>query len=160
MTNDPFDEYESPLWAFTSERTLNHLSLWTKLNISGVVTDSASAVAAPPAKYTAYASASAYNGNGCAVMDGGKAAIVSSVEKCTVGCDASKLCDCVTYCAEKSGDSYAKGACWRRTVCDPNKFKNDVATKPFTVYVKKSWILLPAPPPPPISANGAKRWRT
>lgn len=61
-----------------------------------------------------------------------------SASQCAAHCDNSTACDCVTYCAEKSGDCYAKGACWRRTDCDEKKFERDDGTKPFEVFVRGS----------------------
>merc|ERR1712232_1391986 len=117
VTADPFDEHESPLWAFTKFRALNRLALRTKLN---VIVKPTSQKADSSAYYT-YRHQNCYEGRGGQSIDHTPAVGLTDVE-CMERCDNDSMCECVTYCASCNNN---QGACWKRSRCEPAYFQND-----------------------------------
>ena len=116
MSADPFDETESPLWAFQN-RALSRLGLRTKLAIKG---SAASKPSGAGANYTAYPD------KNCDIACGSERDIDSSrsapwnltLSQCEARCDAEPSCDCVTV-YERAGLGQQ---CYMRAGCQPHKF--------------------------------------
>jgi hypothetical protein len=152
VTSDPFDDDESPLWAFTKYRALNRLALRTKLAINSSNSDNIGnsgniGSTAGVDGYTTFEHANSYEGHGGTEIDTSPKTGLSA-DQCAARCTSDQECDCVTFCAANSGCS--PGDCWMRSKCDPTKFDVRPAASAFTVYVKKN-----APTPAPAVGGGA-----
>lgn len=173
VTSDPSDantSATSPLILFQSHRALNRLALRTKVdvfehstlrdtnlgqsyqsthtpdlnNLSGNLLSTSTDI-----HYTKYVGQNCYDGHGGIEIDADPLTgltISQCQDRCTNTSDNADIskqhqCDCVVY---------SNGDCWRRALCDPTKFENDSASKPYSVYVKSG-----GPPPIPPKAGGA-----
>jgi len=136
VTNDPFDEQESPLWAFAKYRALNRLALRTNLETSvsrATASLTQTSSASPTDDYTVYEHQNANWHSGAVEIDS-EPVTVTDEDQCAQRCTNDESCDCVAYVQSQDGF----GSCWKRGSCKPLQFDGKNKYYSYSVFVKKN----------------------